>query len=347
MLPLSRSANVERALLFLGAVFYLFVFPHGTHGDGSVRYEALLALLTKGEWLVQRYPMVGPLCSAPLFYLSALYKDPHWWLSRFNSFLFLGALALLPRLLRPCLPAGSGRRFALLLLVATMFPKHVTDYYGEVFSATLAAVGTALFVRRRFGLGVAGLALGLANTPAALFATAGAALPFAWGERRLRYFLPVALGGLLMVAENLLRFGSVTNHVYFADSVVTASPLPYAHVNGFSNSFLPGVLSILLSFGKGILFYAPGLLLAARGAREMPEEVRRLLRSWLFYVAGLVLIYAKWFAWSGDWFWGPRFFLFASFPAALALHFLLEGESRGLRSKLLLLSALTLSVWLA
>jgi hypothetical protein len=33
----------------------------------------------------------------------------------------------------------------------------------------------------------------------------------------------------------------------------------------------------------------------------------------------LIVVYAKWWAWYGGWFWGPRFFLAACIPASLAL----------------------------
>jgi hypothetical protein len=36
-------------------------------------------------------------------------------------------------------------------------------------------------------------------------------------------------------------------------------------------------------------------------------------------VVGLVLVYARWWAWYGGAVWGPRFFLFAVLPAALVL----------------------------
>ena len=40
---------------------------------------------------------------------------------------------------------------------------------------------------------------------------------------------------------------------------------------------------------------------------------------WSLFLAGLVAVYSKWWAWYGGVFWGPRFFLFASIPASMAL----------------------------
>jgi hypothetical protein len=39
----------------------------------------------------------------------------------------------------------------------------------------------------------------------------------------------------------------------------------------------------------------------------------------LLFVAGLVLVYAKWWAWYGGLSWGPRFFVIAAIPASLLL----------------------------
>jgi hypothetical protein len=39
----------------------------------------------------------------------------------------------------------------------------------------------------------------------------------------------------------------------------------------------------------------------------------------LLVVTGLVLVYAKWWAWYGGSSWGPCFFVFATVPASLLL----------------------------
>jgi hypothetical protein len=108
-----------------------------------------------------------------------------------------------------------------------------------------------------------------------------------------------------------------------------------------------GVLSILFSFGKGLLFFAPGLLLPIR--RDEPAVSRELREVWayaLWFVAGMILVYAKWWSWYGGWAWGPRFFLLASVPASLAIAVTLQ-QTRRLRTPVLiaLIGIVTLSVW--
>jgi hypothetical protein len=336
----------ERALILFGTIFYLFVFPHGTHGDGWIRYISVEALATRGEWLVHKYPMIGPFCSVPLYWLGMLVKEPHWWVSRFNSFCFLGFLAVLYRLLRSEVPNASWRRRLILLLLAgTMFSKHVTDFYGEVFTSCLAALSIAYILLRNRSAGIFTLAVAAASTPATLLATGLVSLRISWIVKRWRYFLPPILGLLFMLSENFLRFGTLVNQQYFLDEALTKNALPYAKLNGFHYPFFFGVLSICFSFGKGIAFYCSGLLAMPFAMKHLPEKLRELQRVWALYVLGLILIYAKWCAWPGDWYWGPRYFLFAGIPAALALHTLLEKKREGLVETIGALTLLTLSVW--
>jgi hypothetical protein len=39
----------------------------------------------------------------------------------------------------------------------------------------------------------------------------------------------------------------------------------------------------------------------------------------MLFLAGLVLVYAKWWAWYGGIAWGPRYFTFAAIPASLLI----------------------------
>lgn len=346
----SRSETLftwsERTLIALGVIFYLFVFPHGTHGDAYVRYLAVEALATRGEWIAHKYPMLGPLCSLPLYWLGLVVKHPHWWVSRFNAICFLLFLAALHRLLRAEITnAGARRRLILLLLVGTMFSKHVTDFYGEVFTTCLAAISFTCLLLRARPLGFLGISLSIASAPPTVIAHALASTRLAWIRRRWRYVLPIFFGVLLVVAENLFRFGTLVSEQYFRDSTSTTIALPYARMNGFHYPFLFGFLSICFSFGKGIVFFCCGLLAIPFAQKYLPENLRELQRVWICYVLGLLLIYAKWSAWHGDWYWGPRYFLFAGLPAALAVHALVERGRSGLGETCATLAALTLTVW--
>src|SRR6185437_9984369 len=97
-------------------------------------------------------------------------------------------------------------------------------------------------------------------------------------------------------------------------------------------------------------FFTPGLFLPVRRyllaqGNENGPRLYTLYLLWLAFVGGMLLVYAHWWAWYGGWFWGPRFFLFASLPAALALAVRLHARNAGLGANLLTLGALALSFW--
>jgi hypothetical protein len=107
-----------------------------------------------------------------------------------------------------------------------------------------------------------------------------------------------------------------------------------------------GVLSILLSFGKGLIFYCSGLLLIGWAWKHISHPIdRKMLILWSLIVLGLVLAYASWWSWYGGWYWGPRFFLFASVPASWILAKLIHASRKSLPLCVVLLCFLTFSIW--
>jgi hypothetical protein len=105
------------------------------------------------------------------------------------------------------------------------------------------------------------------------------------------------------------------------------------------------VLQLLLSFGKGLLFFAPGLFLFFPAARRALRPLRPFQRACLWVVAGLVLVYGQWWAWYGGYSWGPRFLVFAAVPASLRLSAECAHPPRRVLALLAVLAALLLSLW--
>ena len=232
-------------------------------------------------------------------------------------------------------------RFAAILVFASMFPAHTVNFYGEVFTAMALGVGRG---RARDGAPEAGavlLVLGAINTPAALVPLALLLAVHARVERRLAWLWLLALPVAGILLENRLRRGGFFITGYEGNHGAR-NILPYSGLPGFSYPLLLGVISILFSFGKGLVFYTPGLFIPP--VLKMPAELRRVLSLWLAAVVGFIIVYAKWWDWSGDEFWGPRLFLFCSIPASLALAWWL-GEVRGRARVLWALAVLALSFW--
>jgi hypothetical protein len=159
--------------------------------------------------------------------------------------------------------------------------------------------------------------------------------------KRLRYLLPVIAGAVIVLAEIGLRRGfdaEYTNNVKIAKTV-----MPYSGLDGFSYPFFFGLLAILFSFGKGLVFYLPGVLLPVW--KSLSAKLQRLYLLWMLFLAGLVPAYASWWSWYGGDYWGPRFFVFGILPASLALAVALSFP-RGLLFNFATLAVLALSVWI-
>ncbi len=336
------------ALVVVGLILFLFVLAHGITGDGNARFEALATLLERHQLSSAPYSLIGPLFSVPLYALGWIVPDPGWWCARFNTLLLAAGFAATSRLLCYDDERRILRTFFLLVLTASMFPAHLADYYGEVFTAVLVLVGTAALVSDRAGLGWTLVVVGVANTPAALGGLLLVAIKKVVDSRRLRHVVPVVAAVLVLGTESWIRRGSPFLTGYEA-SAGAQTVLPYSGQPGFSYPFFFGVLSILLSFGKGLLFFAPGLLLpVAADAAGVPVRLRQCYQYWLLFLVGLIIAYAKWWAWYGGFIWGPRFFLFASFPASLAIAVYVHRARRlGPFAALATLVVLTLSTWVA
>jgi hypothetical protein len=158
-------------------------------------------------------------------------------------------------------------------------------------------------------------------------------------------WIGVAAGAIML--EAWIRRGSpfVTG---YEDNHGVRTILPYSGRAGFSYPLLFGLLSILFSLGRGLVFFTPGLLLwLSRRTRRLVREQRHLIVLMLLVVAGLILVYAKWWAWYGGLSWGPRFFVFAAVPASALLAVRLRHPGEAVWAILVILGVLTLSTWVA
>jgi hypothetical protein len=109
-------------------------------------------------------------------------------------------------------------------------------------------------------------------------------------------FLP---GMVMLLLYNYLRFGSVTK-------------TGYTNVAGVMvENVLIGIWGFLFSPGKSIFLYTPPLVLAAFGLPCFWRAHRLTALLMLATILPVMLFYARFPAWSGDWAWGPRYAVFA------------------------------------
>jgi len=374
--PLPRrsfSGLLELLFVLIGFLVMWGLAPHKIDGDGRIRYNALVGLMTEGRVTNIKCSYLQSVLSIPLYGIGRLAggeaaaargaaHGTEWWCAQFNPLVALAAFVTLYLLLRRRMPRDLLGRFLLLLFAASMLAHPLKGYYGEVLTAMFAIVGLALLACGHWVSGWLLVILGVVNAPACGIGMAAAAVYLAWVEKRLRHLLPAVIAAGLIFLERYLQTGKWFVTGYEQDFAFTTF-MPYSGKTGFAYPLFFGLLGILFSFGKGLLFFAPGLfLLPAKSesiateraalsggeiAAPVPPEVNRAYRLWLIFLAGMILIYAKWWAWYGGWCWGPRFFLLAAAPASYALATRLSKPPASFAGGTLTLLAALLSFWVA
>jgi hypothetical protein len=312
--------------------------PHEISSDGMIRLEAT-RYLALGQIIDVQTGLLMSVLALPLYKFGDV-------VANFNTVIFIAGLAAIAFFLRHHAPAHLIRRLLLVLLAGSMFGHHAQLFFGEVLTAMFVALGLLMMIVGPALPGIGLAVLGVINTPASAPALFLVLLDRARPPYRLfKAAWPIALCALGLMLEFYLRRGNPFLSGYEGD-FGRQSVLPYSARPGFSYPIVFGVLSLLFSFGKGLALFTPGLwLIFKRPATPAPDTVRRWQRHSVWFVAGLVVVYAKWWAWPGGWFWGPRFLLYASIPASVALAIHLCDDLATPAAKALTLAVLGWSTW--
>ncbi|MBN6109999.1 hypothetical protein [Xanthomonas bonasiae] len=313
------AALVEWCLIVSGLLVAVATLSPSVGGDGAVRFETVARMLNSGGGF-SKFSLIQPLLSLPLAWLALAFEArPVVYVAYFNFLIFsVLSVPCYLELARRYSP-GVGRKWLLLMLGASMFPHHWQNYYGEVLSALCLFAG-ALWVERRPLPAALLLAIGCINTPALLLPMIALAVTWFVMRKKVAPSIAVVLALVVIVAEMWFK-GILDGQGYFSDSEHGfQTVLPYSGLPGFSYPVSLGVLSIVLSFGKGLVFYIPALmLLASRRVRSHLLLEKGATAIVLVALLSPILLYAKWWAWYGGSFWGPRFFLFLCPPACLIM----------------------------
>ncbi|MCE9564646.1 MAG: hypothetical protein K8U57_21645 [Planctomycetes bacterium] len=349
-MPSPARVHPAGLLVLLVALVFVICLPRSDMLDATVRFDDMTCVLT-GQKTEQKFSMVGPLFATPLFYLGRALGDTQRWVWYFNRTLLVLSWIGFWWLLRPLLTAGERLRFIITLTLTSMVSHHLMFFSGEVFTCVMSAFGLAAVVLRRAWWGMPLAILAAVNLPGMIGALGMASVVLVLRTRRLRFLLaaPTAFG--LWLLENYVRRGDPWFTGYDGEHGVPTA-LPYSGLPEFSYPIFFGLLSVLFSFGKGLIFFMPALFMPLREEPGRPAEAESDLRwvywVWLGYMSGVVLVYAKWWCWSGGWFWGPRFFLFGCFIAALVVaRRTANADRHSIPANLLMLVVLVLSGWVA
>lgn len=295
-------------------------------------------MLTVTERLVEHHSVVVPAQLDP-FHLNSPYANYGVGMSLLMAVPYLIAKALhllagpVVMLVNPVLFAattfvlyllaealGARARHALLLalLVAcgTLLLPYATTGFSEegtAFGVALGLLGIARAQERPFASGLlvgGGLTLSVLMRPDSILLVAPVltlAVVWAAGDR-LRVLEGLVLAGVPGAATlawyNAVRFGS---------------PLALGYGNqtaGWNHPIGTGLAGLIWSPGHGLLWFVPLSLIALV---SIPWAVRRwpALGAAAVVLLGLrILVYARWYDWSGDVAWGPRY-LVGAMPALL------------------------------
>lgn len=117
------------------------------------------------------------------------------------------------------------------------------------------------------------------------------------------FLVPLFLMIGLFLYYNHVRFGQSFSFGYSNFQSFDARDTVF----GFNVPFLAGLHGQLLSSGKGFFFYNPVCLMMFLGWKDsfLKNKAETILIA--FLIGGSLAIYSSWFAWHGDWSWGPRF----------------------------------------
>jgi hypothetical protein len=106
-------------------------------------------------------------------------------------------------------------------------------------------------------------------------------------------------GLIMLLLYNYLRFGSVTKTGYTKVAGVMVE------------NVLLSTWGFLFSPGKSVFLYTPPLVLALLGLPRFWRGQRVTVLAMLATIVPVMLFYARFPAWPGDWAWGPRYVVFA------------------------------------
>jgi hypothetical protein len=104
----------------------------------------------------------------------------------------------------------------------------------------------------------------------------------------------------------------------------------------FGGSLFDGAWGMLASPNKSALLYSPPLVLAAVAFPAAIRAVPRLGLAMLAMVVPVLAIYCTYRSWSGDYAWGPRFFVWATPVLLVPIAWFLDAATTRLRKAIVI-----------
>lgn len=213
-----------------------------------------------------------------------------------------------------CSEIGVPPRRALLVTLAlalgTVVFSYATVFFSEGVQTAFLLASLLALLRGRMTL--AGLALGaavLCKAPTIVLAPGFAALAYfgRYGQapslrRVLALAWPVALACAFHLGWNTWRFESPLDFGYDWSETMPEG----VKARGFSATYWRGLVGLTISPGKGLLFFAPPVLLGLAGLKGLYAQERSLALGVGLMAMASILFWPNFLGWDGGYCIGPR-----------------------------------------
>ena len=181
------------------------------------------------------------------------------------------------------------------LALALILRAGTAEATGRLWVVAGLAFGSAIGIRLGASvLGFSAAVLLLTQRPSEVRA-------FVW--RVLAFGLGMLPGVGLVLWFNWLRFGSpMTFFEPLAGAAAASLNMPWG-----STGQLEGMAGLLVSPGKGLLWYAPPLIAVLAAAVQLARCFGPTMAALGAQLVATVLVFGRFRYWHGDWAWGPRY----------------------------------------
>lgn len=310
--PTRRISTPARVFCFFLALYLLTWGGHYTSGDGVKKVQWAKQIAAGGPYWTDtatgappKYGIGHSLLAAPGMLISQLLQARTGFHAEAALYTLLfvlnGALLmyLVARYLRTMYSPARVWGAALLMGIATSWWAYTKLDFTEPLVLTTFFAAFLLLREERVWAGflVASFLILLRTDTLVLIGLLGCwqAYRAGWKKTFTAAIISLAPALLAAVAINYLRFGTLRDSGYAGE--------------GFTNPLLIGLYGMLFSAGKSVFLFSPPLVLGLVGWKRFRQ--RQSQDAWLFLsvLVAEVLIYSKWWDWSGDDSWGVRFAL--------------------------------------
>jgi hypothetical protein len=330
------------------ALVLVFIDKGQITGDGIARWRALVELMDYARLTPDKYSIVQPILTAPLYAAGHVWAEMtldsseltraelneqrlkviHRFVQRFNKLVAFGLILLFYFVLRNKSGLSEIASFggAIGLLFGSLILPNARDYYSECLASLLSLAVLVLLSnlllksadKQKQALFLAFIAASVCL----IVLNPVSCIPFLillvivstsrlW--KKLIGLAGVHLNVKPAATGILLALSFGVAGIFSENFLRREAILNFGYTGeGFTAPFIVGLTGQLISPTRGILFFIPSFFigpLLLRQTATLRPPCRLLVFFSLLFAVSLILIYSGWHDWHGSWYWGPRYLL--------------------------------------